>query len=281
MVNALKALPVHFETNVQIDHLSVLDVYTMSEVVGAIIEDQVVNTLNRLREIWDDGNYKLYHFVRQPQQYPDVVLRKADRTDPDPILGIELKGWYLLAKEKMPNLRFKVTPAAINPWDLFVVVPWNLPGVLSGSPKALPPYIEQAKWIADMRNHWWQHVRRTNSDTTINSPTITGKSYFKKSDSISDSPASDKGSNFGRIARTGVMDEYLALTLDDQLAGIPVAAWIDFFLIFAGGGSDQQKMVDTLDGLAEIYKDARSGKSDPTATAIIEALRTLGAGETG
>jgi len=257
----------------QIDHLSVLDIYTMSEVVGAIIEDQVVATLNRLREIWDDGNYKLYHFVRQPQQYPDVVLRKADPADHEVIIGIELKGWYLLAKEKMPNLRFKVTPAAINPWDLFVVVPWNLPGVLSGRPKALEPYIEQSKYIAEYRNYWWRHIRRAKSDTTIHSPTVTPSTYPKKSDSISDSPASDKGGNFGRIARIGIMDDYLTRILDDRLCGIPVHAWIDFFLIFAGGESEKEKTIRNLDELKSAYQAAIQPNLEPAALAVIQALR--------
>jgi hypothetical protein len=257
----------------KVDHLSVLDIYTMSEVVGAIIEDQVVATLNRLRDIWDDGNYKLYHFVRQPQQYPDVVLRKADPADPEVIIGIELKGWYLLAKEKMPNLRFKVTPAAINPWDLFVVVPWNLPGVLSGTPKAIEPYIEQSKYIAEYRNYWWQHIRKAQSDTTIKSPAVTASTYPKKSDSISDSPASDKGGNFGRIARIGVMDSYLNRVLDDQLCGIPVHAWIDFFLIFAGSESEKTKTIKNLDDLRIVYEDIRGGEPDGLIAAILDALR--------
>ena len=39
-------------------------------------------------------------------------------------MGIELKGWYVLAKEKEPSFRYKVTPAVCAPADLLVVVPW-------------------------------------------------------------------------------------------------------------------------------------------------------------
>lgn len=31
-------------------------------------------------------------------------------------MGIELKGWHVLAKEREPSFRYKVTPAACSPW---------------------------------------------------------------------------------------------------------------------------------------------------------------------
>ena len=40
-----------------------------------------------------------------------------------PLLGIELKGWYVLSKEGEPSGRYKVTPAACAPQDLLVIVP--------------------------------------------------------------------------------------------------------------------------------------------------------------
>lgn len=50
----------------------------------------------------------------------------------DVLLGIELKGWYRLAKEEAPTYRFTVTPAACNEHDLLVVVPWVLSNILAG-----------------------------------------------------------------------------------------------------------------------------------------------------
>jgi hypothetical protein len=49
---------------------------------------------------------------------------------------------------------------------------------------------------------------------------------------ISDRAASDSGGNFGRIARIGLMDEYVEGMLNQLVAGVPVRAWIDFFLKF-------------------------------------------------
>lgn len=71
------------------------------------------------------------------------------------------------------------------------------------------------------------------------------------------------------------MKEYLDRTLDEQLCGIPVRAWIDFFLIFAGGSSDQQEMANTLDQLTEMYQKSKDANPNETAVAIIETLRKL------
>jgi hypothetical protein len=49
-------------------------------------------------------------------------------------MGIELKGWYVLAKEKEPSFRYKVTLTVCAPADLLVVVPWALSNVISGRP---------------------------------------------------------------------------------------------------------------------------------------------------
>ncbi len=106
-----------------------------------------------MRPIWDpDGTYSLYVFVRQGQVFPDVLLRKRDNGH-DTILGIELKGWYLLAKEAEPSFRFCVTEMACAVQDLVVVVPWALSNVLSGSPTVFTPYVENARYAAAYRNY--------------------------------------------------------------------------------------------------------------------------------
>lgn len=110
------------------------DIFTLNTALGATIEDSMVKTLNDLRAVWDSSDeYETYAFVRQPQKFPDVVLRQIDNGE-DVLLGIELKGWYLLAKEEVPTYRFTVTEAACNEHDLLVVVPWVLSNILAGSP---------------------------------------------------------------------------------------------------------------------------------------------------
>ncbi|WP_447859617.1 zinc ribbon domain-containing protein [Nitrospira calida] len=78
-------------------------------------------------------------------------------------MGIELKGWYLLAKEAEPSLRFQVTAAACAQRDLIVVVPWVLGNVISGSPILFEPFIESAKYAADYRNYHWQYICETDA----------------------------------------------------------------------------------------------------------------------
>ena len=66
----------------------------------------MVKILNDLRSVWDpDSQYQTYAFVRQPQTFPDVVLRQIDNGE-QVLLGIELKGWYLLAKDHLSIHRF-------------------------------------------------------------------------------------------------------------------------------------------------------------------------------
>ena len=90
------------------------DIFTLNTALAATIEDSMVKTLNDLRTVWDPKDeYETYAFVRQPQTFPDVVLRRVDNGE-DVLLGIELKGWYLLAKEEAPTYRFTVTEAACN-----------------------------------------------------------------------------------------------------------------------------------------------------------------------
>ena len=139
-----------------------------------------------------------------------------------------LKGWYLLSRERVPTYRFTVTRDACNQWDLLAVVPWVLSNVLAGSPVLMRPFVQPALYCAEKRNYYWQHERDTQSDTGIAIPGNVHP-YPAKSNPISDRPNSDSGSNFGRLARYGIMDDYVRTMLDEPVRGVPVAAWIKFF----------------------------------------------------
>ncbi len=231
VIDALYAVPAHFNSRTSIEGLVATDVQTLNSVLGATIEEQVVATLNRMRPVWDPTEqYQRFSFQRQAQVFPDILL-KADRNGQEIILGIELKGWYLLAKENEPNFRFTTTADACTEADLIVVVPWVLGNVLSGSPVAYKPFVTPAKYAAAYRNYWWTEVRDARSDTSITSPTGVNP-YPAKSDRVADRPASDSGSNFGRLARTGIMDDYVEEMLHLRLSGIPASDWIDFLRNF-------------------------------------------------
>ena len=203
---ALRALPIYFRTATRIEGLDVGDLFSLSGVLGSSIESQVVETLNGIREVWDpDDRWPRHRFVRFAQTFPDVrLMTTADEGKDAVALGLELKGWYLLAKEREPSFRYQVTPAACSPYDLLVVVPWHLKNVLSGEPLVYAPYIEQARYVAEYRNWWWTNVRKTNDAEEyrrIHPPGGPVRPYPPAKSNIADRPAKDGGSNFGRIAR--------------------------------------------------------------------------------
>ena len=229
--DAISSLPSHFKTETYIAGIMATDLFTLGAALGATIEEQVVSTLNDMREIWDPADrYELYHFSRQSQTFPDVLLKHHAKPD-DIILGLELKGWYLIAKEGEPSFRYQVTPAVCNLQDLIVVVPWALSNVISGTPKVFAPYLESALFAAEYRNYHWSQIRKTTSSAKIISPKKVSP-YPRKSDAIADKPVSDAGGNFGRFARTGIMDHYLEEMGRQPLCGIEAHYWRAFFKAF-------------------------------------------------
>ena len=237
---ALKALPAHFHSDTFIEGISATDVFTLNSALGATIENQVVDTLNTIRSVWDpDGKYGTYQFVRQPQSFPDVVLKNLSDESSQPILGIELKGWYLLAKEGEPSMRFTQTKNACAEADMIMVVPWALNSVISGRPRIYAPYIESARYAAEYRNKHWIAMRGKGKDAEIVVPKEASP-YPKKSEATTDAPKSDKGGNFGRIARSGMMDEYLERMRVQLVCGIKAIHWLEFFKIFHQDATDAQ-----------------------------------------
>ena len=51
---------------------------------------------------------------------------------------------------------------------------------------------------------------------------------YRQRSNTSDTPAYDRGGNFGRIARIGMMNDWTQDVLLEPLAGIPTRDWIDF-----------------------------------------------------
>lgn len=229
--DALAAMPSHFRPDVHIAGLSAPNLHTLNTPLGATIEEQATATLNAMRSVWDpDKQYSAYSFVRQPQTFPDVRLVLAPGVSVgDPIImGIELKGWYVFAKEGVPTYRFSTTPTACALADLLVVVPWALSEVISGRPVMFAPFIESARYVALYRNYWWEHVRDAKGAKGIQKPGHAAP-YPGKADKISDVPDHDGGGNFGRIARGRLMDAYIEGIKQLPLAGVSISQWLRFF----------------------------------------------------
>ena len=152
IVRALYALPMHFTSPINVEGIEVNDLFSINTLLGGTIEAQTVMLLNSLRSIWDpQGKWADKEFRRYPESFPDVRLVGSNKDD-SPLIGIELKGWYLLSKESEPSLRYKASADAVTEWDLICCVPWGLSNVLCGKPVVYEPYVEQAKFASDI----WQ-----------------------------------------------------------------------------------------------------------------------------
>ena len=270
--DALSMLPTYFHSDTFIEGVSAVDVFAMNSLLDATVENQVVETLNSIRNVWDPfGKYGTCVFVRQPQSFPDVVLKDLSDEAARPIMGIELKGWYLLAKEGEPSLRFLQTEAACADADLIMVVPWTLNSVISGRPRIFTPFIESARFAAQYRNAHWRTMRE-GKDAEIIQPAYA-QPYPKKSDATNDSPRSDKGGNFGRIARTGLMDEYLARMQIQPVCGIKASYWLEFFKIFHQDSTDQQIRM-ALDKLRRKVDSVVESEQRRTLFKLIDAIES-------
>lgn len=202
--------------------------------MGGAIEDQTVATLNATRAIWDpQGKWADYEFRRYAESFPDVRLECDGGVEP--LIGIELKGWYLLAKEEMPSFRFRASANAMTVWDLITVFPWSLSNVISGTPILESPYIEQAKYVADLRTFYWEN--RNATAQPVEHPET--HPYPEPGSSYSDIVHDDRGGNFGRIARVhGLMDDWVSDTMKTSLAGIEARWWVRFLKLFDERGDE-------------------------------------------
>jgi len=96
--------------------------------------------------------------------------------------------------------------------------------------------------------------------------------YPEKSDLISDVPDHDPGGNFGRFARTGLMDDFTKEVGNRLLAGVPIHAWRRFLRVFTE--SPTPRALDNLVATLE-----RERRRDPNAVLKsaeqVAQLRTL------
>lgn len=235
------SLPNYFETELVIKGINVTEIFSVGGAFSSVVETQVVNILNNLRNLWDpDNKCSRYAFVRQSQTFPDVLLRNLQ--DGEILFGVELKSWYVLSKEGEPSFRYQVTPSACAVADLLVVIPWILSDVISGTPKLLRPYVELARYAAEYRNYYWQKSRiEQGKNSTIRRPPDSNcRPYPDSKQEASDEAEDDKGGNFGRIARAGILDEYIASIKEQDYLGIKIIHWIAFFKAIAETRADAE-----------------------------------------
>ena len=277
VITAIYALPSFFRSSLNIAGIRATDLYTLNTALGAAIEQSVVDNLNGLRSIWDpEGVFSAYSFVRQPQAFPDVRLQaSAPNMDSTILLGIELKGWFALSKEGEPSFRYQINPNACADADLLVVFPWILDEIVSGKPRLLRPFVTEARFAAEQRNYYWRVLRRaTGEDAEIIEATHRTP-YPSKADRSNDSARRDAG-NFGRVARTNLMTEYISALMLTPVAGIPLGAWQRFIKIFSDG-IPESVIQNRLGVIAATYSEAGETENDASMAfgEFADAFETL------
>lgn len=276
--SVLAGLPSFFEFNNNFSGVNATDLHALNTLLGASIEGQVVKALNLQRPIWDpDDEWLGYVFERQSQVFPDVrLVRRDDESGIEVGLGIELKGWFLLAKEGVPSFRFTTTPAACADHDLLVVLPWYLDNVLSGAPVAAQPFVVSARWAAEYRNYYWRHMRATTDPTDIHSPPDAAPYPATNDNRISDRPEYDGGKNFGRVARvSGLMDDFIVAANNTEVLGIRIGDWHSFLKLHSDNADLDQVTAKLRSDLARKVTKRSMADAEVITAAIAMISETL------
>lgn len=279
---ALSALPAYFSFPSPLTGIQATDLHSLSTLMGVAIEDQVVEALNGLRTVWDkDHAWSDCSFVRSAQAFPDVRLARRTEQGLEPVFGIELKGWFLLAKEGVPSLRYQVSPDACAPWDLVCVVPWHLDSVVAGHPRVIQPWVEQAQYAARWRDHWWQFIRggADTADERKITPPTNASPYPSKADLVSMRPVKDGGGNYGRLPRCKpLMDSFIASVQDTPLLGIPAVDWQKFFKIHTEN-ADPAEVLRNILRMSSYSPDDVNAEAERLLTLLRKVAGVVGAEE--
>ena len=97
-----------------------------------------------------------------------------------------------------------------------------------------------------------------------------------KSDQILDKPVADGGGNFGRLARTGLMEDYKRKLNEVPLCGIDTIYWREFLKMFQESTTD----IQAREALERLRKRVRASPDIPgpmaqSALVIIGELEQL------
>ncbi|MFN0036360.1 MAG: hypothetical protein ACKVUS_14945 [Saprospiraceae bacterium] len=151
----------------------------------------------------------------------------------------------------------------------------TLPDVVAGTPALLFPYLESARYAAEYRNYYWVNSRETTgqrSTDIIRPPEALRRPYPKSKMESSDKAEGDKGNNFGRIARAGLLDDFLEKTKLLNYLGIRVAHWMRFFKAMSENKTSQDIDRD-LDGiLLGMVKDMEQQNEIPEYKKVLHQL---------
>lgn len=202
------------------------DLSKAAALVSGVIEDRIPTLLNNVRDrTWDeDGELHAFEFRRFTIGFPDILL--VERADPEHVLfAVEAKSWYILSGDPL-TARFETSPDVMHNGTLVALVAWMLDGVVSGSPKLLRMYIDDAKRLAEIRDQAWTSIEPAGSHRVVqpvNDPG-TPRSLFKtqaRGEMLrADGQWTKDSQNFGKLNR--LYDDRLNRFRDDVLS-LPAA----------------------------------------------------------
>lgn len=228
------------------------DLFSLNTLLGSMIENKVVMFLNAHRYLWDCGEWSEYHFIRSNESFPDVRLVKKNGNH-DSILGIELKSWFILSKEGEPSFRYKTASEACDRGDLLCIIPWYLSDAVCGHPVLATPWVFSAKAAAEATKRYWIYERQTEKPMTVAQRKLVVPNGIKPymvnaRDKTNYKPVNDGGNNFGRLARTGIMSDFVEETLMTDILGIPADNWRLFLKAHTDSSSlqDIQKRINSI-----------------------------------
>lgn len=245
------------------------DLFSLNTLLGSMIENKVVMFLNAHRHLWDDGRWCEYHFIRSNESFPDVrLVRKGNNHDI--VLGIELKSWFILSKEGEPSFRYRTASEACDPADLLCIIPWYLSDAVCGRPVLAAPWVYSAKAAAEATKRYWIYERQTDKPMTVEERGLEVpdgvRPYMENArDKTNYKPTNDGGNNFGRLARTGIMSEFVEETLLLDILGIPANNW----RLFLKAHTDSNSLQDIQKKISSITKIPQSEEFER----LIKALR--------
>ena len=270
----LFALPSYFRMEGSMPNIPASDLHSANTFLGAAIEEHIPVALNLMRSTWDpESKYADCLFRRQPQTFPDVPFRRERTEGSETLFGIEVKSWYVLAKEMEPSFRLDANREFCAPADLVVIYPWAFSAAVSGTPRLFRPLVLSARKAARLRNEFWKHKATSDEWAEIRVPDQVPSFYPTKNDRINDVAPRDNSKNFGRVARSGVWDAPIGRLLrEESIAGIPLLAWHKFLSSF----QERSELDEAIRTIAGIGKQVGLETPDPAIEALIVAAESLG-----
>jgi len=205
------------------------DLSKAAAMVSGVVEDRIPALLNDVRsETWDkDGAYTAFEFRRETIGFPDILL--VERADPSHVIfQIEAKTWYILASDTL-TARFLTSTKAIPKGTLVIIVAWLLDGVVSGHPKLLRVYTDDAIRLATVRDKAWSGIDADHR--VVVTPNVGGDSSLAVTGEIRKGGrwVSD-ADNFGKLDRLydPELQAFKTTVLGLRVAGRTLREWQTF-----------------------------------------------------